>query len=219
MNKRTHIGTIPEDIHTCISRLSVVRPPPVGEDPNEEGSKGPRQRFIQTLRQKFFPSKKPRPFFQDIFDLVANTCYIRTCNIDDVIKLLKGASDFMRYDPNMIAIARDIAQESCLRIPMTEPERFSQRHFVFVAATAVNEMCDDPRKEKDVAELILYCALIVEYAADFLVKYPHTKIPESAGLRWVLTGITILPISHGPSQRSRKNGTHNGYDEKHRAWI
>ena len=118
----------------------------------------------------------------------------------------------------MIAIARDIAQESCLRIPMTK-ERISQRHFVFVAATAVNEMCHDPRQEEDVAKLILYSALIVEYAAEFLVENPRTKIPEPTGMRCVLTGITTLPISHGPSQRSRKNGTNNGYVEKHTAWI
>ena len=108
----------------------------------------------------------------------------------------------MSTPPDLISIAQDIAQESCLRIPMTEPERISQRHFVFVAATAVNEMCHDPRQEEDVAKLILYSALIVEYAAEFLVENPHTKIPEPTGMRCVLTGITTLPISHGPSQRS-----------------
>ena len=95
-----------------------------------------------------------------------------------------------------IAIARDIAHESCLRIPMTEPERISQRRGVFVAATAVKEMCNYANGKGDVANLmalILYGALIVEYAADFLAKNPHTKMPEHE--RCVLTSIAILPSS------------------------
>ena len=104
----------------------------------------------------------------------------------------------MATPPDSIAIARDIAQESCLRIPMTEPERIPQRHFVFAAASAVTDMCDDPKKEEDVAKLILYGALIVEYAADFLAENPHKKIPEPdeiIKMRCVLTGITIFPLS------------------------
>ena len=95
-----------------------------------------------------------------------------------------------------IAIARDIAHESCLRIPMTEPERISQRRGVFVAATAVKEMCNYANGKGDVANLmalILYGALIVEYAADFLAKNPQAKMPEHK--RCVLTSIAIFPSS------------------------
>ena len=60
---------------------------------------------------------------------------------------------------------------------MTEPERISQRHFVFAAASAVKRTCD-LWNEGDVAKLILYCALIVEYAADFLAENPHKEISE-----------------------------------------
>ena len=95
--------------------------------------------------------------------------------------------------PDLISVAWDIAQESCLRIPMTEPERISQRHFVFAAASAVKEMCYF-ENEEDVAKLILYCALIVEYAADFLAEHHYKKIPEPTSMRCVLTGITILPL-------------------------
>jgi len=93
-----------------------------------------------------------------------------------------------------IAIARDIAHESCLRIPITEPEQISQRRSVFVAASAVKEMCNyaDGSLKEDVANLILYGALIVEYAADFLAKNPHTKM--SGHRRCVPTSITILPL-------------------------
>ena len=93
-----------------------------------------------------------------------------------------------------IAIAQDIAQESCLRIPMTGPERISQRRCVYVAAIAVKEMCDFANGEEDVANLILYGALIVEYAADFLAKNPHTEMSEP--MRCVLTDLnpTTLPL-------------------------
>ena len=42
---------------------------------------------------KFFPlaDRPPPAFFEAIFDLVANTCSISTCKMDDVIKLLKRA--------------------------------------------------------------------------------------------------------------------------------
>ena len=99
----------------------------------------------------------------------------------------------MATPPDPIAIAWDIAQESCLRIPMTEPERISQRRSVFAAASAVKEMCDDLKKEGDVAKLILCGALIVEYAADFLAKNPNRRMPEH--MRCVLTSITTLPLS------------------------
>ena len=90
--------------------------------------------------------------------------------------------------PDFIAIARDIVQESCLRIPLTEPERISQCHCIFVSAGLVKEMCDDPDYEEDlqedIAKLILYCALVVEHTADFLAKHdPNTRISVS---RYVL---------------------------------
>ena len=93
-----------------------------------------------------------------------------------------------------IAIAQDIAHESCLRIPMTEPKRISQRRGVFVAASAVKEMCNYANDKEEVANLILYGALVVEYAADFLAKNPHTELSEP--MRCVLTGLnlTILPF-------------------------
>ena len=90
-----------------------------------------------------------------------------------------------------IAIARDIAQESCLRIPMTAHERIAQRRGVFVAASAVKGMCDYADKTMDVANVILYGALIVEYAADFLAENPDREISEP--MRCVLSSITILP--------------------------
>ena len=99
----------------------------------------------------------------------------------------------MATPADYIAIARDIAQESCLRIPMTEPKRVAQRRGVFVAASAVKEMCDYANGEEDVANLILYGALIVEYAADFLAENPYRKMSEHK--RCVLTSITILPSS------------------------
>ena len=76
---------------------------------------------------------------------------------------------------------------------MTEPERISQRRGVFVAARAVKEMCNYANGKGDVTNLmalILCGALIVEYAADFLAKNPHTKMSELK--RCVLTSITIL---------------------------
>ena len=95
MNRRAHIGTVPEDIKTCI-RGSIPRPelPAVEEDSNEEGSKDPRQRVIQKLRRKFFPltKKSPPPFFKEIFDLVVHTCSVRTCKMDKIIQLLETAS-------------------------------------------------------------------------------------------------------------------------------
>ena len=80
MNRRLRVAPVPEDINTCLSQL----------DPNE-GSEKHHQQFIQKLRQKFFPLKKspPPPFFEKIFDLVANTCCFPTCEMDIVIKLLE----------------------------------------------------------------------------------------------------------------------------------
>ena len=92
-----------------------------------------------------------------------------------------------------IAIARDIAQESCLRIPMTEPKQIAQHRGVFVAATAVKEMCNFADGKEDVANLILYGALIIEYAANFLAENPHGRMSEHK--RCVPTSITILPSS------------------------
>jgi len=92
-----------------------------------------------------------------------------------------------------IAIARDIAHESCLRIPITEPEQIARRRRIFVAASAVKEMCNYANGKEGVANLILYGALIVEYAADFLAKNPHREMSEHK--RCVLTSITILPSS------------------------
>ena len=87
MDKRTHIGSVPDDIATCISQL-----PTIYEDPKD--SKETRQQFIQKLHKKFFPLKRtpPSPFFEGIFGLVALTCYIQTCKIDDVVNLLAEAA-------------------------------------------------------------------------------------------------------------------------------
>ena len=105
------------------------------------------------------------------------------------------SSDKRSTPADPIAIARDIAQESCLRIPVTEPKRVAQSRGVFVqvAASAVKEMCDYANGKDDVANLILYGALIVEYAADFFAENPHRKMSEHK--RCVLTNIAILPLS------------------------
>jgi len=86
-----------------------------------------------------------------------------------------------------IAIAQDIAQQSCLRIPMTEPNQISQRRGVFDAASAVKELCNYANGNEDasVANLILYGSLIVEYAANFLADNPHREM--SGYKRCVLT--------------------------------
>jgi len=91
-----------------------------------------------------------------------------------------------------IATAQDIAQESCLRIRMTdsEPERISQRQSIFVAARAVKEMCNNADEDEDVANLILYGALIVEYAANFFAENSYWELK-----RCVFASITILPLS------------------------
>ena len=83
VNRRLRIASVPGDINACLSQL----------DPNEEDSKELRQQFVQKLRHKFFPLKKsPPPFFQDIFDLVANTCCFPTCKMDYVVNLLDDAA-------------------------------------------------------------------------------------------------------------------------------
>jgi len=83
VNRRLRVASVPEDINTCLPQL----------DPSgDEGGEKHREQFIQKLSQKFFPLKKspPPPFFEKIFDLVANTCY-STCKMDKVIKLLEDA--------------------------------------------------------------------------------------------------------------------------------
>ena len=92
-----------------------------------------------------------------------------------------------------ITIAQDIAQESCLRIPMTEQEQISQRQGIFAIASVVKEMCSYANVKEDIAKLILYAALVVEYAADFLAENPHKEMPEH--FRWVLANTMILPLS------------------------
>ena len=99
----------------------------------------------------------------------------------------------MATQADLIAIAQDIAQESCLRIPMTVPGQVAHwlRNGVFVAAKAVKEMCNNA-DERD-ANLILYGALVVEYAANFFAEDPHRKISEPKNPRCVFASITILP--------------------------
>ena len=72
----------------------------------------------------------------------------------------------MATPPDFIAIARDIAQESCLRFPITEDKHISQREGFFSAAKVVKEMCDIfGDLEEGSTKLILFCALVVELAA------------------------------------------------------
>ena len=96
---------------------------------------------------------------------------------------------------DFIAIARDIAQESCLRTPITESKHISKRHAILAPARVVKEMCNNANDkmyaEEDIPKLILYCALVVEYAADFVVIHPHTIMSE----RYVHHGGTTLPLS------------------------
>ena len=99
MNRRQDIASIPKDIKYCFSQLLQ----PVREDINGEGSKDPHRPIIQGLRQKFFPNKKKSPpFIEEIFNLVANTCSVSTCKMDDVIKLLKTASDVEQRDAQIL---------------------------------------------------------------------------------------------------------------------
>ena len=76
---------------------------------------------------------------------------------------------------------------------MTESKRIAQRRGVFVAASAVKEMCNYANGKEDVANLILYGALIIEYATNFLAENPHGKMSEHK--RCVPTSITIFPSS------------------------
>ena len=94
----------------------------------------------------------------------------------------------------MIAIAQDIVQESCLRIPMTEHQQISQRQGIFVAASAVKEMCKykPANGEGDTAKLILYCALVIEYATNHFATNPHMEMSQHR--RCVLASTTILPL-------------------------
>ena len=102
MRRRSDIASVPEDINSCMppSRLQLRT---IQEDLNGEGSEDPHthQQIIQKLRRKFFPLKEPPPFFQDIFDLVANTRSVSTCKIDLAINSLERASDVARHDPQM----------------------------------------------------------------------------------------------------------------------
>ena len=102
---------------------------------------------------------------------------------------------------DLIAIAQDIAQESCLRIPMRVPGQVAhwQRHGVFFAAKAVKEMCNNAHEREDVANLILCGALVIEYAANFFAENSHREPSEPENLkpqsRCVFASITILPLS------------------------
>ena len=80
---------------------------------------------------------------------------------------------------DFIAIARDIAQESCLRIPMTEDKHISQRQGIFTAANIVKKMCNIPGDLKEGStKLILFCAIVVELAADILARNPRIDISK-----------------------------------------
>ena len=88
----------------------------------------------------------------------------------------------MSTPPDFIAIARDIAQESCLRIPITQDEYISQREGMFVVANVVKQMCNIPGDLKeDLTKLILFCAIIVELVANVLVGIRHIEISKFAG--------------------------------------
>ena len=108
----------------------------------------------------------------------------------------------MATTADLIAIAQDIAQESCLRVPLTDmtvPGQVAhwQRHGVFVAAKAVKEMCNlnSADEGEDVANLILYAALVVEYAANYFSENSHREISEPENPRCVFTSIMLLPLS------------------------
>jgi len=78
----------------------------------------------------------------------------------------------MATEVGLLAIARDIAQESCYRIPVAKPEWIVHRLYVFDAANVVKEMCKVASGEEKFVNLILYGALVVEYAAKFLAESP-----------------------------------------------
>ena len=101
----------------------------------------------------------------------------------------------MATQADLIAVAQDIAQESCLRIPMTVPGQVAHwlRNGVFVAAKAVKEMCNNA--DEGDADLILYGALVVEYAANFFAENSHREMSEPKNPRCVFASITILPLS------------------------
>lgn len=95
---------------------------------------------------------------------------------------------------DLIAIAQDIAQESCYYIPIANPERIVQRRYVFEAARVVKEMCKaaNGKGKVDVASTVLYGALVVEYAAKFEFS---AKSSMSESKRCVLASTTILSSS------------------------
>ena len=97
MNRRKIIDSIPIDIKICMAKLTNL--PPVLEDSDREGGKDPHEQTIQTLCQKFFPRRNKKshlPFIHEICRLVTLTCStnqsIPSCNMDDVVDLLKRAS-------------------------------------------------------------------------------------------------------------------------------
>lgn len=94
MGRRQDIASIPIDIKICLSQLLHH------ENTDGESIKGQHRPIIQKLRQKFFPNEKrpPPTFIEEIFNLVANTCSVPTCKMDDVIELLKRASDVEQRD-------------------------------------------------------------------------------------------------------------------------
>ena len=94
MNKGRSIASVPNDIETCIPKHSGLQL--VAEDSDGGGSKDPHEQAVQTLCQKFFPNNhdKPHPpFIHEICRLVTLTCGIPKCSIDDVVDLLKRASE------------------------------------------------------------------------------------------------------------------------------
>lgn len=117
---------------------------------------------------------------------------------------------------DLIAIAQDIAQESCYHIPISKPEWIVQRRYVFVAATAVKEICKFANDEEEVAILVLYAALVVEYAANF-----SSKSSMSQRMMCVPASTTIFPLSRQSltvlAQGHGQIGRDKGYIEKHGA--
>ena len=114
---------------------------------------------------------------------------------------------------DLIAIARDIVQETCLNFPILNPEWIAQRRDVFVAASAVKEMCEivndddiangeeleedvtDDESDHDAPNLLLYCALVVEYAANFLAKYSPKEMSNPMGYVIPHHDIAMQPLT------------------------
>lgn len=102
----------------------------------------------------------------------------------------------MAIAADLIAIAWDVAQESCYYIPISIPKSIARRHYVFEAATAVKEIANvtpsGEEPEEKVANLVLHGALVVEYAAKFST---NSATSMSAGRRCVLASTMTLPLS------------------------